>query len=123
MPSFEPQNQSVYMQNVSIFKNDKFMFNSQKELVLSMPYQFVANLKSGQFIPVDNQWLKNLNGILKKAKSNSIKQIRLVRLLRTNYFGNCSITFRNSNEDVIHEVVINTTNGSSFLVNLIRCMT
>ncbi len=54
---------------------------------------------------------------LKKAKSNSIKQIRLVRLLRTNYFGYCSITFRNSNEDMMYEVVINT-NGSSFLVNL-----
>jgi hypothetical protein len=82
-----------------------------------MPCQIVANLKPGQFTPLDNQWLKNLNGILKKAKSNSIKQIRLVRLLRMNYFGKHSITFRNSNEDVIYEVVINT-NGSSFLVNL-----
>jgi hypothetical protein len=53
----------------------------------------------------------------KKAKSNSIKQIRLVRLLRTNYFGNYSNTFRNSNKDVMYEVVINT-NGSSFLFNL-----
>jgi hypothetical protein len=117
MPSFEPQNQSVCKQHISMFKNDKFTFNPQKDLVLSMLYQFVANLKSGQFTPLDNQWLKNLNGILKKAKSNSIKQIRLVRLLRTNYFGNHSITFRNSNEDVMYQVVINN-NGSSFLANL-----
>jgi hypothetical protein len=117
MPFFEPQNQSVHKQHASMFKNDTFTFNPQKDLVLSMPYQFVANLNLGQFTPLDNQWLKNLNGILKKAKSNSIKQIRLVRLLRTNYFGNCSIILRNSNEDVMYEVVINT-NGSSFLVNL-----
>jgi hypothetical protein len=31
----------------------------------------------------------------KKEKLNSIKQIRLVRLLRTNYVENCTITLRN----------------------------
>jgi hypothetical protein len=34
-----------------------------------------------------------------------------------NYFGNCSIKFRNFNEDIIYEVDINI-NGSSFIVNL-----
>jgi hypothetical protein len=34
-----------------------------------------------------------------------------------NYFGYCSIKFRNSNEDVIYEVDINI-NRSSFIVNL-----
>jgi hypothetical protein len=78
-----------------MFKNDKYTFHPQKDLVLSMPYQFVANLKPGKFTTLDEQLLKNLNGSLKKAKSNNMKQIRLVRLLKTNYFGNCSITFRN----------------------------
>jgi hypothetical protein len=41
----------------------------------------------------------------------------LVRLLRTNYFGNLFITFRNSNEHDMYEVVINTY-FLSFLVNL-----
>ncbi len=116
-PSFEPLNVSFYKQHASMFKNDNLLFNPQKVLVLSIPHQFVANLKPGQFTSLDNWWLKNLNGILIKAISNSIKQSRLVRLLRTNYCRNCSITFRNSNEDVIYEDVINT-NGSSFLVNL-----
>jgi hypothetical protein len=38
-----------------------------------------------------------------------------VRLLKTNYVGNCTITFKNSNEDVIHEAVTDT-NDSSYLV-------
>jgi hypothetical protein len=54
---------------------------------------------------------------LKKAKLNSIKQIRLVRLLRTNYVGNRTITLRNSNENVTCEAVTDT-NDSSYLVNL-----
>jgi hypothetical protein len=117
MPSFEPQNESVCKQHASMFKNDKYTFNPQKDLVLSMPYQFVASLEPGQFTPLDNKWLKNLNKILKKARLNSIKQIRLIRVLRRNCIGNRTITLRNSNEDVIYEVVIDT-NDSSFLVNL-----
>jgi hypothetical protein len=43
MPSFEPQNQPVCKQRTAMFKNDKFTFHPQKDLVLSMPYQFVVN--------------------------------------------------------------------------------
>jgi hypothetical protein len=63
MPSFEPPNKSVCKQHASMFKNDNYTFNPHKDLVLFMPYQFIANLKPGQFTPLDNQWLKNLNGI------------------------------------------------------------
>jgi hypothetical protein len=60
---------------------------------------------------------QNLKRILEKAKLNFIKQIRLMRLLRTNYVGNCTITLRNSNENVIYEAVTDTID-SSYLVNL-----
>jgi hypothetical protein len=82
-----------------------------------MPYQFIANLEPGLFTPLDTRWLKNLKKNFKKAKLNSIKQIRLVRLLKTNYVGNCTITFKNLNEDVMYEAVTDT-NDSSYLVTL-----
>jgi hypothetical protein len=85
MPSFEPQNETVCKQHATMFKHDKFMFHPQKDLVLSMPYQCVANLEPGRFTPLDIQWLKKRKKILKEAKLNSIKQIRLVRLLKMNY--------------------------------------
>ncbi len=64
MSSFEPQNQSVCKQHATMFKNDKFTFHPQKDLVLSMPYQFVVNLELGEFTPLDNFWLKNVKKIL-----------------------------------------------------------
>ncbi len=88
MPSFESQNQSVRKQHATMFKNDKFTFHPQKDLVLSMSYQFIVNLELGEFTPLDKFLLKNVKKILKKAKLNSIKQIRLVRLSKTNYIGN-----------------------------------
>jgi hypothetical protein len=58
MPSFEPQNQSVCKQHATMFKNDKFTFHPQKDLVLSMLYQFVVNLELGEFTQLDKFWLK-----------------------------------------------------------------
>ncbi len=52
---------------------------------------------------------------LKKAKLNSIKQLRLVRLSKTNYIGNQTMIFQNSNEKVMYEAVTDT-NDSSYLV-------
>jgi hypothetical protein len=63
MPSFETQNQSVCKQHTTMFKNDKLTFNPQKDLVLSMPYQFVVNLELGKFTPLDKFWLKNVKKI------------------------------------------------------------
>jgi hypothetical protein len=97
MSSFEPQNETVCKQHATMFKHDKFTFHPQKDLVLSMPYQFVANLEPGRCTPLDVQWLKKMKKIFKKAKLNSIKQIRLVRLSKTNYVGNQTMTFKNSN--------------------------
>jgi hypothetical protein len=63
MPSFEPQNETVCKQHAVMFKHDKFTFHPQKDLVLSMPYQFVANFEPGQFTPLDKLWLKNAKKI------------------------------------------------------------
>jgi hypothetical protein len=69
MPSFEPLNKIVCTRHAGMFKHDKYTFHPQKEdLILSMPYEFVANLKPGQFTSLDNLWLKSVNKILKKGK-------------------------------------------------------
>jgi hypothetical protein len=54
---------------------------------------------------------------IKKGKFNSITQIRLVRLSKTNYVGNQTMIFKNSNENVIYEAVTDT-NDASYLVTL-----
>ena len=88
MPSFEPQNKTVRIQHAGMFKHDKYTFHPQKDLVFSMPYDFVANLKPGHWTLLDNLWLKSVKKILKKAKTNYIKQIRLVRLPKKHFIGN-----------------------------------
>jgi hypothetical protein len=117
MQSFEPQNETVCIHHAGMFKHDNYTFHPQKDLILSMPYEFVANLEPGQFTSSDKLWLNSVKKILKKAKKNSIKQIRLVRLPKKHYFGSQTMTFKNSNEDVIYEAVTDA-NDSSYLVSL-----
>jgi hypothetical protein len=87
-----------------------------------MPYDFVANLKPGHWTPLDNLWLKSVKKILKKAKTNSIKQIRLVRLPKKHFIRNQTMSLKNSNEDVIYEAV-QTQRIHHFLSLLIKFMT
>ncbi len=47
LPSFEPQNKTVCIRHAGMFKHDKYTFHPQKDLVFSMPYDFVANLNPG----------------------------------------------------------------------------
>ncbi len=63
MPSFESQNETFCKQHAVMFKHEKFTFHPQKDLVLSMPYQFVANLNPGQFTPLHKLWFKNVKKI------------------------------------------------------------
>jgi hypothetical protein len=63
MPSFEPHNETICKQHATMFKHDKYTFHPQKDLVLSMLYQFVANLEPGRVSPSDVQWLKKLKKI------------------------------------------------------------
>jgi hypothetical protein len=66
MSSFEPQKETVRKQHAVMFKHDKSTFHPQKDLVLSMPYQFVVNLEPGQFTPLDKLWIKNVKKIKKR---------------------------------------------------------
>ncbi len=88
-----------------MFKNNKYTVHPQKDLVFSMPYDFVANLKPNHWTPLEILWLKSVRKILNKAKTNSIKQIRLVRLPKKHFLGNQTMSFENSNADVIYEAV------------------
>jgi hypothetical protein len=52
---------------------------ASKELVMCMPFDFINRLKDKKWTRIDHKWLTRLMKHLKKAQSNSIKQIRFIR--------------------------------------------
>jgi hypothetical protein len=67
MQSFELLKETVCKQHSGMFKHDKYTFHPQKDLVLSMPNEFVANLEPGKLTSLDKLWLKSVTKIFKKA--------------------------------------------------------
>ncbi len=61
------------------FKNDTYIFDASKELVMCMPFDFINMLKDKKWARIDNKWLVKLTKHLKKAQSSNIKQIRFIR--------------------------------------------
>ncbi len=66
MPPFEQG-----IQNCS--KNDTYIFDASKELVMCMPFELINGLKDNKWTFIDNKWLVMLMEHLKKAQSSNIK--------------------------------------------------
>ena len=95
-----------------MFKNENYSFCPSDDLVKSIPFEFIRDLKNDKYLALPNKWLKNVNQILKKAQVNSIVKMKLFRLLRSNEYNKQP---SNSLDRIIYEVKLE--NGSSRLVS------
>ena len=64
-----------------MFRDYTFTFPLIDELVMSMPFEFISNLKVGTWTHMDKNWLGRLNKHLTQADNNAIKHIRFVRCI------------------------------------------
>ncbi len=62
-----------------MFKEDTFSFTPIDELVLSMPFEFIRNLKVGIWTNIERSWLKKLQKHLTQADNTSIIHVRFIR--------------------------------------------
>jgi hypothetical protein len=68
-----------------LFKDKKdhyYSFGPSYELVQTLPFEFVANLKGGAYTRLPSKWMSNIQSKLIQSQRNSITSIQLVRSLR-----------------------------------------
>jgi len=99
-----------------MFKEDTFSFTPIDELVLSMPFEFIRNLKVGVWTNIERHWLKRLQKHLAQAENNSIKQVRFIRKIVTDNRMKESREYEDDHKKYIFKIF--TTKGDSYLVNL-----
>jgi hypothetical protein len=75
MDQYEESNATIRARHLKLFKNDTYIFDTSKELVMCMPFDFIDGLKDKKWTRIDNKWLVKLVKHLKKAQSSNIKQI------------------------------------------------
>jgi hypothetical protein len=79
MNEYEESNATIQARHPKLLKDDTYMFEESKELVMCMPFYFINGLKDKKWTCIDNKWLVRLMKHLKKAQSSNIKQIRFMR--------------------------------------------
>ncbi len=79
MDEYEERNATIQARHPKLFKDDTYEFESSKELVMCIPFNFTNGSKDKKWTRIDSKWLARLMKHLKKAQSSNIKQIRFIR--------------------------------------------
>jgi len=83
---------------------------------LSMPFEFIRNLKVGVWTNIERNWLKRLQKHLAQAENTSIKQVRFIRKFVTDNRMKESREYEDDHEKYIFKIY--TTKGDTYFVNL-----
>jgi hypothetical protein len=77
MDQYEESTATIQARHLKLFKNDTYIFDARKELMMCMPFDFINGLKDNKWTHIDKKLLVKLTKHLKKAQSSNIKQIDL----------------------------------------------
>ena len=81
--NYQYGNCGIRERHPTMFKEDTFSFTPIDDLVLSMPFEFIRNLKVDVWTNIERNWLKRLQKHLAQAENTSIKQVRFIRKIVT----------------------------------------
>jgi len=114
--NYQYGNCGIQERHPTMFKEDTFSFTPIDDLVLSMPFEFIRNLKVGIWTNIEKNWLKRLQKNLAQADNNSIKQVRFIRKTVTENRMKESREYEDYHEKYIFKIY--TTKGDNYVVNL-----
>jgi hypothetical protein len=84
MKNYEQGNNALRKRHPTLFKDKKdhyYSFGPSDELVQTLPFEFVDNLKGGAYTYLPSKWMNNIRSKLSQSRRNTITSIQLVRSL------------------------------------------
>ncbi len=106
MDEYEESNDTIQTRHPKLFKNDTYVFEASKDLLMCMPFDFNNGLKDKNWTRIDYKWFARLMRHLKKAQSSNIKQIKFIRHIgRLNIYDN-SREYEIEDDCYIYEVIL-----------------
>jgi hypothetical protein len=84
MKNYERGNNAICKRHPTLFKDKKdhnYSFGPSDELVQTLPFEFMNNLKGGAYIKLPSKWMSNIQSKLTQSQRNLITSIQLVRSL------------------------------------------
>jgi hypothetical protein len=115
MRTYQHGNSSLQERHSTMYREDTFTFTPIDELVMSMTFDFISNLKVGTWTRLDPSWLRRLQKFLTVADNHAIKQIRFVWTINRTMLYAESQEYENENDRILYEVF--PTKGDKYYVN------
>jgi hypothetical protein len=101
-----------------MFREDTFTFTPIDQLVMSMNFEFISNLKVVSWTRLDVNRLRRLQKFLTLADNHAIKQIRFVRIINRTMLYAESQEYENENDRILYEVF--PTKDGKYYVNYMQ---
>jgi hypothetical protein len=84
MKNYERGNNAIHKRHPTLFEDKKdhyYLFRPSDELVQTLPFEFVDNLKGGAYIKLPSKWTSTIQSKLTQSQRNLITSIQVVRSL------------------------------------------
>ena len=79
-----------------------------------MPYDFVDQLEENKWTKLDKKWLKGVKKTLQQAQANSVKNVKLMRVVMKEDITGVDPNLINYNKDHIFQVTMDNDAQSTF---------
>jgi hypothetical protein len=83
MKNYDQGNNVIRKRHPTLFKDKKdhyYSFGPSDELVQTLPFEFMSNLKGGAYIKLPSEWMSNIQSKPTQSQRNLIASIQLVRI-------------------------------------------
>ncbi len=80
--NYERGNNAIRKRHPTLFKDKKdhyYLFGSSDELVQTLPFEFMDNLKGGVYTKLPSKWMSKIQSKLNQSQRNLITSIQIVR--------------------------------------------
>jgi len=78
---YQKANTMIRVRHPGFFRKDKYIFQPNDDLIMTLPFKWIDSLKDGEWTKLDKSWLTKINGNLNQAAKNAVKSVKLIRSL------------------------------------------
>ncbi len=83
MKNYKQGNNAIHKRHQTLFKDKKdhyYAFGPSEDLVQTLPFEFVSNLKGVAYTRLPSKWIHNIQLKLNQSQQNLIQSLQLVRI-------------------------------------------
>jgi len=97
---YQRANNTIRLRHPSFFRQDKYIFQPNDDLIMTLPFKWIQTLKNGEWTKLEKNWLTKINNNLNQASKNTVTSVRLVRCIGNSVHPDVWSSHQHNSKDV-----------------------